>query len=257
MHYARPATSYTSKPSYLSPTKLHNSSVFAEMSFLLFGFLLLRLVSNCVSAKQTGLEVDVAVNEIMFKNENSIGVQVKELMQKVESMDISWKTEKADLDTKLEAKNTEVENLQKRVKEGEELMQRVEGMEKKLESKNTEVENLESRVEEEIAGLKMQIADFQNQCKAEVKSELEKVLPKAVEKGLRDLPFEMVCAYKYSLLTSNSNIITYDRISLEFNNSDRPGGLLVQIYSDLFSSIQIYSDLFTGGLLVQIYSQIY
>ena len=64
--------------------------------------------------------------------------------------------------------------------------------------------------------------------RAEVKKEVEKVLPPAVEKGLRDLPFEMVCAYKGDWTAENS-IITYDRLSLEFNNSDRPGGLFVQI----------------------------
>ena len=99
-----------------------------------------------------------------------------------------------------------------------------------------------SRVEEEIAGLKselrMQIADFQNQCQAEVKSEVEKVLPTAVEKGLRDLPFEMVCAYRAGWAAANS-IVTYDRISFEFNNSDRPGGLYVQIYSHSINDYNI------------------
>ena len=61
------------------------------------------------------------------------------------------------------------------------------------------------------------------QCKAEVKKELEKVLPSAVEQGLRDLPFEMVCAYQDEW-TATFLIITYDRITVEFNNSDRPGG---------------------------------
>merc|ERR1712018_714067 len=107
------------------------------------------------------------------------------------------------MEKKLEAKNTEVEDLQKQMKEAEEF---------------------ESRVEEEIAGLKselrMEIADFQNQCQAEVKSEVEKVLPTAVEKGLRDLPFEIVCAYQHVWRAANS-IVTYDRISVEFNNSDQ------------------------------------
>jgi len=179
--------------------------VFVKMSFLLFGFLLLHLC-NGVSVKQ--LRVEEGVNDELTKNENGIGDQVKELMQRVEGME-----------KKLEVKNTEVEDLQKRMKEAE--------------------VQFESRVEEEIAGLKselrMQIedfknqcqADFQNQCQAEVKSEVEKVLPAAVEKGLRDLPYEMVCAYK-SVWSEANSIITYDRISLEFNNSDRPGGLYVQ-----------------------------
>jgi len=174
--------------------------VFVKMSFLLFGFLLLHLC-NGVSVKQ--LRVEEGVNDELTKNENGIGDQVKELMQRVEGME-----------KKLEVKNTEVEDLQKRMKEAE--------------------VQFESRVEEEIAGLKselrMQIADFQNQWKAEVKSEVEKVLPTAVEKGLRDLPYEMVCAYQSRWSASNS-IITYDRISLEFNNSDRPGGLFLLIYS--------------------------
>merc|ERR1711990_1126192 len=61
------------------------------------------------------------------------------------------------------------------------------------------------------------------QCKAEVEKELDKVLPTAVEQGLRDLPFEMVCAYKHDWGAANS-VVNYDRISVEFNNSDRPGG---------------------------------
>ena len=71
--------------------------------------------------------------------------------------------------------------------------------------------------------------EIKMQCKAEVKKELDKVLPTAVEQGLRDLPFEMVCAYKFHWTAANS-IITYDRITVEFNNSDLPGGLFVQIY---------------------------
>ena len=60
-------------------------------------------------------------------------------------------------------------------------------------------------------------------CQAEVKKELDKVLPTAVEQRLRDLPFEMVCVYKFKWDRENS-VISYDHITLEFNNSDRPGG---------------------------------
>ena len=102
----------------------------------------------------------------------------------------------------------------------DEIENKVEELEKKLEVKNAELENLqrrfnevefESRVEEvmlstqkknhkELAGLKsemtIQIADLQNQCKEKVKKEVDNVLPTAVEQGLRDLPFEMVCAFE-------------------------------------------------------------
>merc|ERR1712212_4475 len=66
-------------------------------------------------------------------------------------------------------------------------------------------------------------SEVKSECKAEVKKEMDKVLPTAVEQGLRDLPFEMVCAYQDKWTVSNS-IVAYDRISVEFNNSDRPGG---------------------------------
>ena len=94
-------------------------------------------------------------------------------------------------------------------KKVEELLQRMERMENELETKNVEVKNLENK-------LKME-------CKAEVEKELDKVLPTAVEQGLRDLPFEMVCAYKHDWQEANSTV-SYDRIAVEFNNSDRPGG---------------------------------
>ena len=121
--------------------------------------------------------------EIMIRNENGIEDQVKELMQKVEKME-----------NKLETKSVEVEILQTQLKEVQ-----------KKKHQNHEVEKNEMAM----------------QCKAEVKKELDKVLPMVVEQGLRDLPFEMVCAYQGGWTAANS-IINYDRISVEFNNSDRP-----------------------------------
>jgi len=66
-------------------------------------------------------------------------------------------------------------------------------------------------------------SEMKMQCQAEVKKELDKVLPTAVEQGLRDLPFEMVCAYKGEWSAANG-AISYDRTTVEFNDSDRPGG---------------------------------
>ena len=63
-----------------------------------------------------------------------------------------------------------------------------------------------------------------------LKSEMRADVKEEVDKGLRHLPFEMVCAYKH-IWTAANGVINYDRITVEFNNSDRPGGLFVQIYS--------------------------
>merc|ERR1712037_878783 len=169
------------------------NSVNVEMPLLLLLLLVLPL-SNRVSSRPSGLKENM--KEEKSEKLNDIDKKDEKLIQRMERMDI--------LEKKLETKNVEVENLQKLVKEGEVL--------------NTlkEVASLKSE-------LTMQIADLQNQCKAEVKKEVDKVLPTAVEQGLRDLPFEMVCAYQH-LWTASNSVIKYDRITAEFNNSDRPGG---------------------------------
>ena len=122
-----------------------------------------------------------------------------------------------------------------------------EQLERKLETKNVEVENLEEQLKEmkvqfgnkdrEAAFLKKQVAELERkmdevmqrtqknqvvanrltsevkmQCKAEVEKELDKVLPDAVEQGLRDLPNEMICALKQDWYEANS-VVTYDRIT--------------------------------------------
>merc|ERR1711934_15268 len=143
----------------------------------------------------------------MFKNENGIGDKFEELMQRVERMDISWKTEKADLEKKLETKNVEVENLQQQLKE-----------------MKLQFAEIESRVEEVMlrSQKNQEVASLKSEVRAEVKKEVDKVLPTAVEQGLRDLPFEMVCAYKDNW--GKVGVVNYDRITVEFNNSDLPGG---------------------------------
>ena len=80
------------------------NSVIAEMSLLLFGFLLLHLLSNCISSKQSGLEKTVTdgSEETEQRNLNCI-CKVDELLQRLERMDISWKLEKAYLEGKLES----------------------------------------------------------------------------------------------------------------------------------------------------------
>merc|ERR1712210_365635 len=109
------------------------------------------------------------------------------------------------------------ENLNKRVKEGE--LQFESRLKEVMLNTQKEVASLKSEMTMQSHSLK---SDGEARCKAEVKKELDKVLPTAVEQGLRDLPFEMVCAYQSKW--DKVGVISYDRISVEFNNSDLPGG---------------------------------
>jgi len=202
-------------------------TVIGEMSFLFLGFLLLQLSNGVEQAR-----VEEGVNDGPTKNENGIEDQVKELMQRVERMDITRKMETADLEKKLEAKNTEVENLEKRVKE----------IEAQKKNQNQEI----------VASLKSEIEE---QCQEKVKSEVENVLPTAVEKGLRDLPFEMVCAYQEEWKAENS-IVPYDRLTLDFNNSDRPGGAdgSMNIETGVFTTVTSGYYIVTFGGTVYVHS---
>ena len=143
---------------------MYSSSVMDEMSLLLLGFLLLHS-SKCVSSKESRLEETVKNDptEIMFKNDN--GDKFEELMQRMERMEIGWKLEKAHLETKLEAQNIEMNNHQQQL---EEMSVQFENRDKEVADQNCEVGK----------SLKNEI---KMQCKAEVKKELDKVLPTAVE----------------------------------------------------------------------------
>ena len=66
----------------------------------------------------------------------------------------------------------------------------------------------------DLSQSKLEFAAFKSEMRAEVKKE--------VDNGLRDLPSEMVCAYQ-RYLTSTGRV-NYDRITVEFDNSNQPGG---------------------------------
>ena len=68
----------------------------------------------------------------------------------------------------------------------QELVKKVTSLEKKMEEKDEQMGHLQKNVQELEA----------MQCKAEVKKELNEILPTAIQQGLRDLPFEIVCPFR-------------------------------------------------------------
>ena len=60
----------------------------------------------------------------------------------------------------------------------------------------------------------------------EVKTQLnslEAMFKEVDQKSLRDLPYVLTCAHQDAWTTPNATI-TYDRLTVDYNNSDRPGG---------------------------------
>ena len=146
-------------------------SLAAKMSFQLLGLLLFLLVTcyNCVLIKPPILENVEEENQIGGARSYKSAETIEALVEKM-----------ATLENMLENKNAEMIKLEKHVGELEE------GLKMQLESKSEEVVNLmkdvkemEARVDEEL----------KRQCGAELNSTLNEVLPKAVQKGLRDLFF--------------------------------------------------------------------
>ena len=178
------------------------------MSLLLL-FLLVWSLFDSVSSKEA---VEDDRDEIMCKSEKLDGIE-----EKVK-----------ELEMKLEAKNVEVENFQKRLTEMEvQTESRVEEMLRtRNQNQNQEVASLKSEMKMEIAGIQNQLQEVkaarknQNQ---EVAKSLKNEMTAAVDQGLRDLPFEIVCAYQKEWKLADS-VVSYERVTVEFNNSNRPGG---------------------------------
>ena len=180
------------------------------MSFQLLGLLLFLLVTcyNCVLINPPKSENVEEENQIGGARSYKSAETIEALVEKM-----------ATLENMLENKNAEMIKLQQHVGELEARVE--EGIKMQLESKSEEVVNLRKDVKEMGArvdeGLKLQFG-------AELNRTLNEVLPKAVQKGLRDLPFVMVCAAHDGYWTERDSVVTYDRIVSQYDNADRPGG---------------------------------
>merc|ERR1712198_261928 len=87
------------------------------------------------------------------------------------------------------------------------------------------MERMDTSWKMEKAHLEKKLETKNAEVRTAVQKELDAALPDAVEQRLRDLPFEMVCAFQDYLSSGHDDsTVTYDRITVEFNNSNRPGG---------------------------------
>ena len=193
------------------------------MSLLLLLLLVLPL-SNCESSKET---VKDDLVETMYKSEKLNGIE-----DKVE-----------ELEKKLETKNVEVENLHRRLTE----------MEMQFESR---IDDL--MLSTQTKNQNQDVASLKSEVRAEVKKEVEQVLPSAVEQGLRDLPYEMVCAYQDYWGNWENDTVSYDQITVEFNNSDQQGGAdgTMNIETGVFTTVTsgYYIITFSAYAKVKIFS---
>ena len=81
-------------------------------------------------------------------------------------------------------------------------------------------------VEERVEEMRGEMKDMKKQLeRLESRNvELTTKLKEVDHRSLRDLPYVLTCAYQDQWTTKTSAPITYDRLTVDYNNSDRPGG---------------------------------
>ena len=127
---------------------------------------------------------------------DEVATAMEELSKRMEILEEAWEMEKAELESKVEDKNKQVEQL----------AEVVERMRTQCESNNEEVDNI-------IKHMDSMTRHKANHSKS----------TRINNKEVRDLPYMMLCAFRADWRGSD-NTIFYDRITMEYNNADQPGG---------------------------------
>ena len=117
---------------------------------------------------------------------DEVATAMEELSKRMEILEEAWEMEKADLESKVEDKNKQVEQLAEVV----EKMSNNEEVDNNTRHKGRLKENQSTRIN---------------------------------NKEVRDLPYMMLCVFR-SDWRGADNTIFYDRITMEYNNADQPGG---------------------------------
>ena len=125
---------------------------------------------------------------------DEVATAMEELSKRMENLEEAWEMEKSELESKVEDKNKQVEQL----------AEVVDKMRTQCESNNEEVDNI------------IRHMDSMRRHKENQSTRINK-------KEVRDLPYMMLCAFRADWRGAD-NTIFYDRITMEYNNADQPGG---------------------------------
>ena len=126
---------------------------------------------------------------------DEVATAMEELSKRMEILEEAWEMEKSELESKVEDKNKQVEQL----------AEVVEKMRTQCESNNEEVDNI------------IRHKDSMRRHKENHSTK------KINNKEVRDLPYMMLCAFRADWRGAD-NTVYYDRITMDYNNADQPGG---------------------------------
>ena len=128
--------------------------------------------------------------------------------------------------TELKQMSEIVKQLEEKIDNQEANIEKLEKLEEKIKKQDAVITELHRDVSElrtQNLELVEKTETRSNRTEEELKTIRDTALLSApADKAVRDLPFIMMCAYKGSW--TSTSIIPYDKLTLDYNNCDRPGG---------------------------------
>ena len=190
-----------------------------------------KMMNNMTATKM--VEVEERVETKLRGEMEEKDKEIEELREKMEKREVMREAMMDEMDEKVEGMREDMrevmrEEMDKKVNViRKEMYVKVEVMREEMDKKvkmireemDVKVEMMREEMEEKDNTMKKELDTFETR-KAEMSTKLKEV----GQKSLRDLPYAMSCAYRHGPWTTPSAIITYERLSADYNNSDRPGG---------------------------------
>ena len=113
-----------------------------------------------------------------------------------------------------------------------EVQEKVQEMRAEMMEKDREMEVMREEMQEKVDVIREAMEEKDNKVKKQLdvlearNTELTSKLREVEQKSLRDLPYVLTCAFQSSWYTPGATI-TYERLTVDYNNSDKPGGVTV------------------------------
>ena len=136
--------------------------------------------------------------------------KMEEVEEKVQEM----RAEMMEKDRKMEEMEKKVDVMREEMRE--EMQAKVDVMREEMREEMREVMREEMGEKDNKVKTQLDVLEARN-------TELTTKLREVDQKSPRDLPFILTCAYKHDWSTPGATI-TYDRLTVDYNNSGRPGG---------------------------------
>ena len=143
--------------------------------------------------------------------------QMEQMMSNMMAAKMGEVEEKVqEMRAEITEKDREMEEMREEMRE--EMEKREEVMRQEMQEKVDVIREMREEMDEKDNKVKKQLDGLEAR-----NTELTSKLREVDQKSLRDLPFVLTCAYKHDWSTPSATI-TYDRLTVDYNNSGRPGG---------------------------------